>query len=166
MHQLLAELLRESRRVEAELIAHIGEVDARRLYSRRACSSMFSYCIQILHLSEAEAYLRIEVARATRKEPALLEMLGDGRLHLSGALKLARHITPENRAALLKRATHAPTRKIEELVAEVAPQPDVPGVIRKLPESRQAQGTRPTLELRPDRERAPAQLERNSGHLL
>ena len=98
----LSELLRESRRVEAELIAHIGEVDALRLYSRRACSSMFSYCIQILHLSEAEAYLRIEVARATRKEPALLEMLGDGRLHLRGALKLARHITPENRAALLK----------------------------------------------------------------
>ena len=37
----LSALLLQSRRVESELVAHIGEVDARRLYTRRACSSMF-----------------------------------------------------------------------------------------------------------------------------
>jgi hypothetical protein len=119
---------------------------------------MFNYCTSVLHLSEAEAYLRIEVARAARKEPVLLEMLGAGRLHLSGALKLARHITPENRADLLKRATHASARRIDELVAELAPQPDIPAVIRKLPEPKQAQGAREALELGPDRLPAPAQL--------
>jgi len=36
----LTELLTKSRHVEAELIAHIGEVDARRLYASKA-SSMF-----------------------------------------------------------------------------------------------------------------------------
>jgi len=51
----LAELLRRSRRVEADLVAHIGEVDARRLYAREASPSMFAYCTEILHLSEAEA---------------------------------------------------------------------------------------------------------------
>ncbi len=39
----LSELLRDSRRVSAELIAHIAEVDARRLYTREATPSMFSY---------------------------------------------------------------------------------------------------------------------------
>jgi len=154
----LSALLLQSRRVESELVAHIGEVEARRLYTRRACSSMHKYCTQILHLSEHEAYLRIEVARAARQEPVLLEMLGDGRIHLSGALKLARHITPENRAALLKRATHASKREIEELVAEISPRPDVAATVRKLPEPKQALGTRPTLELRPERAPAPAQL--------
>jgi len=144
--------------VEADLVAHIGEVDARRLFTSRACSSMFVYSTQVLHLSEPEAYLRIEVARATRKEPVLLEMLGDGRLHLSGALMVARHITKENRAELLKRATHASKRQIEDLVAELAPRPDVPTVIRKLPEPKQAQGSRPTLELGPGRVAAPGQL--------
>ena len=59
----LSELLHSSRRVEAELIAHIAEVDERRLYAREATSSMFAYCTERLHLSEGEAYLRIQVAR-------------------------------------------------------------------------------------------------------
>jgi hypothetical protein len=47
----LAELLGQSRRVEAEVVAHIGEVDARRLYAREAAPSMFAYCTEVLHLS-------------------------------------------------------------------------------------------------------------------
>jgi hypothetical protein len=62
-------LLSESRSVEADLVAHIGEVDARRLYAREAAPSMFAYCTQELHLSEHEAYLRITVARAAREHP-------------------------------------------------------------------------------------------------
>jgi len=79
-----------------DLVAHIGEVDQRGLYARRACSSMFVYCTEILHLSEAEAYLRIVAARAARKYPMLLVMLGEGRLHLSGIAILAPHLTEEN----------------------------------------------------------------------
>ena len=54
----LSEILKESRRVEVELVAHIGEVDRRRLYANQASPSMFVYCTERLHLSEAEAYLR------------------------------------------------------------------------------------------------------------
>jgi hypothetical protein len=39
----LAELVSQSRRVEADLVAHIGEVDERRLYARQAFPSMFAY---------------------------------------------------------------------------------------------------------------------------
>jgi hypothetical protein len=129
----LSELTRDSRRVEADLVAHIGEVDARRLYAREACSSMFAYCTEVLHLSELEAYLRIAVARASREHPMLLAMLREGLLHLSGIAKLAPHPTPDNREALLKRAVHRSKRGIEELVAEVAPRPDTSTVLRKLP---------------------------------
>jgi hypothetical protein len=129
----LSELTRDSRRVEADLVAHIGEVDARKLYAREACSSTFDYCRQVLHLSEFEAYLRITVARASREHPMLLAMLRDGLLHLSGIARLAPHLTPENREALLKRAVHRSKREIEELVAEVAPRPDASTVVRKLP---------------------------------
>jgi hypothetical protein len=74
----LGDLVRQSRRVEAELIAHRGEVDARRLYLREAAPSMFVYATSVLHLSEAEAYLRITVARAAREHPALLARLASG----------------------------------------------------------------------------------------
>jgi hypothetical protein len=129
----LSALLKRSRRVEAELIAHIGEVDRRRLYAARV-SSMFVYCVEVLHLSEAEAYLRINVARAARRHPVLLDLLADGRLHLSGIKLLIPHLTETNREARLERATHQSKRKIEELVAEIAPKPDVAASMRKLPE--------------------------------
>jgi hypothetical protein len=129
----LSSLLGDSRRVEADLVDHIAEVDDRRLYAREACPSMFAYCTDVLHLSEAEAGLRISVARAVREHPSILEMLADGRLHLSGIAMLRRHLTAENSTIVLERAAHRSKSQIEGLLAELAPRPDVPAVIRKLP---------------------------------
>lgn len=151
----LVSLLGDSRRAESDLVAHIGEVDERRLYAREASPSMFAYCTEVLHFSEAEAYLRITAARAAREHPEILEMLGDGQLHLSGIAKLAPHLTRENAAVLLARAAHRSKRQIEELLAEIAPRPDAPAAARRLP------GTTPvalsldpeldsTARLRPD----------------
>jgi len=57
--------------------------------------------------------------------------------HLSEAeAKLAPHFTPGSRDELLRRATHKSKREIDELVAEIAPRPDVPAGIRKLPGGR------------------------------
>jgi hypothetical protein len=155
----LAELLRQSRRVECEIVEHIAEVDARRLFAREAAPSMFAYCTDVLHLSEAEAYLRITVARVSRKHPMLLRFLADGRFHLPGIALLAPHLTVENRDALLARAVHKSKREIEELVAAIAPQPDIPGGMRRLPQRIEPQeapriardgGQPPEPQLRPD----------------
>jgi hypothetical protein len=140
----------DSRRVEAELVAHIDEVDQRRLYAKKAAPSIFVYCTDFLHLSEAEAYLRIEVARASRKHPMLLEMLSDGRLHLSGISVLAPILTEANREEVLARAAYKTKEKIKELVAELAPKPDVPGKMRKLPERREKKQPELYDELRLD----------------
>ncbi len=147
----LSDLLGQCRRNEADLVAHIGEVDRRRLYAREASPSMFACCTEVLHLSEAEAYLRIAAARAAREHPLLLTLLADGRLHLTAIAKLAPHLTPENREALLERAAHRSKREIEELVAELAPRPDAPAVMRKLPD-RPAGTTSPAPRLGPDAE--------------
>ena len=130
----LGELLRSSRRIESDLVAHIAEVDRRRLYAREATPSMFAYCTEVLHLSEAEAYLRITVARASREHPVLLAMLADGSLHLTGVALVAPHLTAETRDELLRRATHRSKRQIEELLADLAPRPEGPEQIRTLPE--------------------------------
>jgi hypothetical protein len=37
----LSALVKESRGDEADVVAHIGEVELRRLYAQEACSSMF-----------------------------------------------------------------------------------------------------------------------------
>ncbi len=112
---------------------------------------MFTYATDVLHLSEHEAYERITAARASRRYPILLEMLRDGRLHLSGIGKLAPHLTEENHGALLARAAHKSKRQIEELLAELSPRPDAPPLIRKLPERPTAPASERGGELGPDR---------------
>src|SRR5262245_9461733 len=94
---------------------------------------MFSYAIEVLHFSEAEAYLRILAARASRRHPVLLTPLAEGRLHLSGIGVLAPHLTAQNRAVVLARASYRSKRQIQELVAELSSRPDVPPLMRKLP---------------------------------
>jgi 5-methylcytosine-specific restriction endonuclease McrA len=150
----LSEILQRSRRVEAELVAHIGEADRRRLYVSRV-SSMFRYATEILNLSEHEAYLRIEVARASRKHPVLLEMLADGRLHLSGIALLHKHLTEDNREKVLERAVNKSKRQIEELMAELAPKPDIQATMRKRPE-RQSKAQKTRDQLGPDLVRPPS----------
>ena len=151
----LSSVLKDSRRGESVLVAHIAEVDARRLYAREASPSMHKYCTDVLHLSESEAYFRITAARASRRHPVLLTMLEDGRLHLSGIEVLAPHLDTLNRAEkdeLLVRATHKTKREIKELVAELAPKPDVPPSIRKVPE----RGKNKTHQPPPKQDRADA----------
>lgn len=117
----------------ARLIAVLGEVDVRRLYLAEGFSSLFTYCTQVLHLSEHAAYGRIEAARAARKWPAVLDLLADGSVHLTAVTLLAPHLTPENHRDLLTAARHKSKREVEKIVAALRPQPPVPSSVRKLP---------------------------------
>ena len=83
-------------RTTAWVLAHIAEYDARKLYVPKGYPSMFSYCVQHLHLSEDAAYKRIRAARAAREHPAIFEMIAAGRLHLCGVTELAPYLRPEN----------------------------------------------------------------------
>ena len=121
--ELLAEVKRLTaieRQATARLIAALGELDARRLYLSEGCSSLFTYCTQVLHLSEHAAYLRIEAARAARKWPAILELLAEGALHLTAIGLLAPHLTTDNIERTLAAARHKSKREVEEIVAAAA----------------------------------------------
>src|SRR4029078_5373966 len=93
------ELAAGGRQIDATLVAHMAEVDRRKLYRGEACSSMFAYATARLHLSESQAYDRITVARASRRFPLILEMLADGRVTLTVASKLGAHLTAEKHNA-------------------------------------------------------------------
>src|SRR5262245_195372 len=116
-------LLRDERKLSARLLAHLAEVDARQLYRQHAYSSMFEYCVQALHLSESEAYLRINPARVARRYPNVLLMLAAGELHLSGLKLLAPVLDDTNCAELLAAAKHKTKRDIELLLANLHERP-------------------------------------------
>src|SRR3990172_5527182 len=67
----LRTLAARDHQLTADLVAHLAEVDARRLYLDEACSSMFTYCVERLHMSEPTAYKRIEAARAAGRLPGV-----------------------------------------------------------------------------------------------
>jgi len=54
-------------------------------------------------------------------------------LSLTSVRMLSPHLTPENHETVLDRASGRSRREIEALVAELAPRPDVPSSVRKLP---------------------------------
>ena len=72
-HDLLARiaaLAGKERETSAELVAHLAALDARpSLYAAQGHGSLFSYCTQVLRLSEDAACNRIDAARACRRFP-------------------------------------------------------------------------------------------------
>ena len=82
-------LVKQRSHLTVELIEHIGEFNARRLYAKRACSSTFAYC-QRLGLSESSIYKHMTVAKAARSYPFIIELLRTGETHLSNLVMLAR----------------------------------------------------------------------------
>jgi hypothetical protein len=134
-HALLARvrtLADRARDATVELIAHLAELETRKVLDAEA-HSLFSFCHEVLHLSEHSAYNRIAAARAARKFPVILERLADGSVNLSTIRLLAPVLTPENHVALLAEAAGKSKRDVEVLVARLAPRDDVPATIRKLP---------------------------------
>ncbi|MEO8184203.1 MAG: HNH endonuclease [Deltaproteobacteria bacterium] len=132
----LAGVLRTQRRMLAELVAHLGEVEDRRLHLEAAFGSMFTYCVVRLGMSEDEACRRIELARLARRFPALFAEIASGQMTLSVALVLKPVLSPSNHLELLGAARGKCVRQVRELVAERFPKPDAPSSIRKLPERR------------------------------
>ena len=121
------------RQTTSDLLALLAELDSRKLYLGEGCSSLFTYCTQVLHLSEPAAYSRITAARAARRFPILLTRLAEGDLTLTSISLLAAHLTDENADALMDAARHASKREVERLVACLYAQPDVPTSVRRLP---------------------------------
>src|SRR5262245_7719520 len=112
-------LAEHERDATAKLVAHLAVLDERRLYLGEGCSSLFTYCTRVLHLSESAAYGRIQAARASRRFPVVLEKLTRGALNLTHLRLLAPHLTDGNHIDLLSAAEHKSKREVEELVARL-----------------------------------------------
>jgi hypothetical protein len=115
-------------------VAHLAALDTRpAVYAAQGYGSLLRYCTEALRLSEDAAKNRIEAARACRRFPVILDLLTSGEVSLISVRLLGRHLTPENHPAVLAKAKGRSRQQIEALVAELAPQPDIPSSVRKIP---------------------------------
>ena len=136
LRRSLSELLANSGRTEARIIAHLAEVEERRLHFRDGSESLYAYCINVLHLSNTEAFHRITAARIARRFPLVFTLLQKRALHLTAICLLRDYLTAENHRELLNAASHKSKSQVEELIARRFPRPDVESRIRKLPPPR------------------------------
>ncbi len=132
----------------ALLVAHLAELATRDVHLRAGYSSLFTYCRERLSMSEHDAFNHVEAARACRRFPAVLDRLARGGLNLTSLRLLAPHLTAENHERVLESARGKKRAEVEEIVASLAPFPEPPDFIRRLPPLRSG-----PLPLAPDRYR-------------
>ena len=126
------EIVERDRLTTAELIAHLAEVDARKLYLEAAFPSMHAWCVRKLGMSEDAASKRIQAARVARAFPAIFSGLADGRLHLSAVCLLAPVLQAGNAEALLAAAAGKTKSEIELLIAERFPRTEMLPLVEML----------------------------------
>ena len=133
-------LVGRSNQLFAALLAHLAEVEARGVHRTRACSSLYTYCIYELRMSEDAAFRRATAAKLVKRFPALFDAIASGELHLTGLLMLGPHLTAANLVEVLARAKHRTKKETEQAQAlEQLPTTEQAQALEQLPATEQAQ---------------------------
>ena len=120
-------LVRHERHLQGAVIDHLAEIDARRLFLQRGCSSLFDYAVRELGYSDAAAGRRIGAVRLCADQPDARERLRDGSLTLSAAAELQWAFDRQRRRGSISgTASRAPAGSATENAAAVASVPAVP----------------------------------------
>src|SRR6478752_1686545 len=129
----LSALVRQSNELTAQVLAHLVELEERMLHLELGFSSVFSYCVEGLGMSEGAAGRRVAAARVCRRFSGAFERVARGQLHLCALCALAPHLTADNATELLDACLGKTRRQVEALLAVRFPRPDVREQIRRLP---------------------------------
>lgn len=100
----------------ATLLAHLGELDSRELYVDGSQCSIHFYAKDVLGFTRGEADRRISAARVSAEYPAILELIAEGELRLTGVNKLKAVLRPDNADALLQQARGMTVAQLDRLL--------------------------------------------------
>lgn len=121
LHQKALEAVKSYSIAEAQLLTILQEIDLSRAYRDLGHTSLFTYAVQGLKLSESTAYNFIAVARKAREVPALMIEISKGTLSISKARKITPVLTRDNQAEWIANAQSLSQKSLEKEVARVAP---------------------------------------------
>jgi 5-methylcytosine-specific restriction endonuclease McrA len=154
----LGELASDERHVQAEFLLHLDEFDRRRAYLDLGFGSLWTYCLEALHLREGGAGRRIAAMKVLRRFPGLADALRDGRLCLSTLAMLGPVLTEENAGDLLTRAAFRTAAEVDHLVASIRPRQAPREGIRRVSEPAR-KGAAPIQEAQPPNSPSPPERE-------
>ncbi|MDD9987740.1 MAG: hypothetical protein OXQ31_15810 [Spirochaetaceae bacterium] len=122
-------LVRHERHLQGAIIDHLAEIETRRLFLQRGCSSLFDYAVRELGYSDAAAGRRLGAVRLCADQPDARERLRDGSLTLSAAAELQEALDrhdpsrPPRRARTGNRAAHGESEPARTAKERAAPEP-------------------------------------------
>src|SRR5687768_13688490 len=125
-------LLAAEGHLEARVVAHLAELDERRLHLLGG-QSLFEYCQKELGLSEGQAFYRITSARTARRFPMVFELLERREIHITAITLISKYLTEENHLELLQEVRGLTKRQVLEVLARRFPKAGVENDIRRLP---------------------------------
>ncbi len=128
----LSGLVKRSDELLADLLAHLAELDERRLYLELGFPSLFAYCTVSLGMCESSAGRRILATRVCRKLPEAFVRVARGELNLSALCAMSPYLDAENAGELAALCSRRSRRDIEKLLAARFPRPDVRDSVRRI----------------------------------
>ena len=130
---VLSALVKREHELLSDFLAHLAELDERRLYLDLGFSSLFAYCTDSLGLSKSSAGRRIAAARVCRRFPQAFAHAARGELELSVLCELGKYLSSENATELFEVCSGKSYERALELLAARFPKPDLRDAIRRLP---------------------------------
>ena len=112
------------------ILAHLIEIDRRRLYLPRGYSSLFEFCVKHLGYSESTAGRRIAIARCIRDFPGVYRLLARGKTNFSNVAKISGIITPGNAERLLAGIEGRSSREVDLIVSRHKPKSSIRDRVR------------------------------------
>jgi len=128
----LKNLVEKERRVTALILAHLDEVQRRRLYAQEGCGSLFDYCVRVLKYTEGAAARRISAMKLIRTVPETEKAIEEGRLSLTNAAMVqnflnrekkeqGREYLKDEKLSLLSQIESKTSRECEKILAGISP---------------------------------------------
>lgn len=127
LHSKLLQLVREERRLLADILTHLKEVERRKLFADYKRTSLFDYAVKELGYSEDQAQRRIEAMRLLKHLPEIAPAIRDGRLtitNIAQANQFFRHTQPtrDEKVAFMTSIENKTKREVEREIASRAPE--------------------------------------------
>jgi hypothetical protein len=113
LKELQDSLARENSTI-AQFLATLANFDARLAWARHGHASLYEFSHQALHLTRSEAYVRMRLARLSRKVPQILRDLKEGVYDFSTLRILAPVLDEANLETTLKPVKGMTIRQVED----------------------------------------------------
>ena len=123
-----SDLVQKERKITAQVLTCIAEIDRRQLYLGKGYSSLFDFLVRDYGYSPRAAMRRVDGARLLRELPDVKEKIERGTLTLSQAnqiqraaremKKTERALSTEEKQELILRVEHASKKETEKIITE------------------------------------------------